>query len=74
MAAPLPGCPQGDPLYCARWEQLENQLGRPQPSPADTRAAPLASWSALSRATMMRGEERENNHLYRHNILLQKSA
>lgn len=33
-------------------QQLENQLGRPQPSATDTRAAPLASWSALSRATM----------------------
>lgn len=52
-------------------QQLENQLSRPCP-PRDTRAAPQASWSALNRATTM--EQRGNNHLYRHNILLQKSA
>lgn len=38
-------------------QQLEDQLSRPWPSPLDTRAAPLASWSALSRATKMSVEE-----------------
>ena len=67
----VPGRPWGDLLCAVQGERARAPTQQASPSPIDTRAAPLAFWSAFHRAAMM-GMEEGNNHLYRHNILLQK--
>lgn len=53
------------------WQQLDNQLSKPRPSPVDTRQLPWPLGQP-SAGLLRQGRGGLNNHLYRNNILLQK--